>query len=46
MTTWASADTNSKQDLQGSSATLEVAQTDFITSVNKVVQQLILRIIM
>jgi hypothetical protein len=44
-TTWTSADINSEQDLQGSSATSEEAQTDCITSVNKVVQQLISRII-
>jgi hypothetical protein len=43
--TWTSADANSEQDLQGSSATLEEAQTDCITSVNKVLQQLISRII-
>jgi hypothetical protein len=42
---WTSADANSKQDLQGSSATAEEAQTDCIASVNKVVQQLISRII-
>jgi hypothetical protein len=44
--TWTGAVTNSEQDLQGSSATSEDAQTNCITSVNKVVQQLILRIIM
>jgi hypothetical protein len=40
-----SADANSEQDLQGSSATSKAAQTDCITSVNKVVQQLLSRII-
>jgi hypothetical protein len=44
-TTWTSADVNSEQDLQGSSVTSEEAQTDCIASVNKVVQQLISRII-
>jgi hypothetical protein len=44
-TTWTSADTKRVQDLQGSSATSEEAQTDRIASVNKVVQQLISRIV-
>jgi hypothetical protein len=39
-TTWTSADANSEQDIHGSSATSEEAQTDCIASVNKVVQQL------
>jgi hypothetical protein len=43
--TWTSADANSEQDLQGSSATSEEAQTNCIASANKVVQQLISRII-
>jgi hypothetical protein len=41
-----SADANSEQHLQGSSVTSEEARTDCIASVNKVVQQLISRIIM
>jgi hypothetical protein len=45
MMTWTSADANSEQNLQGSSATLEGVQTDCIASVNKVVQQLISKII-
>jgi hypothetical protein len=44
-TTWTSGDAIREQDLQGSSATSEEAQTDCITSVNKVVQQLMSRII-
>jgi hypothetical protein len=44
-TTWTSADTKREQDLQGSSAASEEAQTDCIASVNKVVQQLISRIV-
>jgi hypothetical protein len=41
----ASADANSEQDLQGSSSTSEEEKTDCMTSENKVVQQLISRII-
>jgi hypothetical protein len=44
-TSVSTADTNSEQDFQGLSATSEDAQTDCITSANKVVQQLISRII-
>jgi hypothetical protein len=44
-TSWTSADANSEQDHQGSSASSEGAQMDRIASVNKVVQQLISRII-
>jgi hypothetical protein len=44
-TTWTSADTSSGQDLQGSSVTSEQARTARMTSVNKVVHQLISRII-
>jgi hypothetical protein len=44
--TWTSADASSEQDLQGLSATSVEAQTDCITSVNKVMQQLISKIIM
>jgi hypothetical protein len=44
-TTWTSADANSEQDLQGSSATSEEARTDCITSINKVMQPLISRTI-
>jgi hypothetical protein len=40
-TTWTSTGANSQQDLQDSSATSAEAQTDCITSINKVVQQLI-----
>jgi hypothetical protein len=42
--TWASADISSRRDLQGSSATPE-EELLIITSVNKVVHQLISRII-
>jgi hypothetical protein len=40
-----SAGANSKQDLQGSGVTREEAQTGCIASVNKMVQQVISRII-
>jgi hypothetical protein len=44
-TTWTSAEVIINQHLQGSSVTSEEARTDCITSINKVVHQLISRII-